>query len=41
MLTVKEIEIAVSELSSEEFSKFREWFEEFDNKIWDLVYKNW
>ena len=35
MSTIHEIEDAVSNLSSEEHSRFREWFFEFDVRVWD------
>ena len=35
MSTVKEIEAAVSRLSSQELSSFRSWFTEFDAEAWD------
>ncbi|MBF0536767.1 MAG: hypothetical protein HQL03_00780 [Nitrospirae bacterium] len=35
MLTVQEIEKAVSGLSQEELYQFRDWFEEFDAALWD------
>jgi hypothetical protein len=35
MSTIHEIEDAVSNLSSEELSRFREWFFEFDARVWD------
>lgn len=35
MTNVKEIESAVSQLSREELSAFRAWFEEFDADAWD------
>ncbi len=36
MITVQEIERAVSQLPAEELAKFRAWFAEFDAKVWDL-----
>ena len=33
--TVKELQAAVSRLSSQELARFREWFEEFEAKMWD------
>ena len=36
MVTVQEIEKAISSLPVEELSKFREWFEGFDAQLWDL-----
>jgi hypothetical protein len=35
MLTIKELEQAVSSLPREELARFREWFDEFDAKAWD------
>ena len=35
MLTIKELEQAVSNLPREELARFREWFDEFDAKAWD------
>ncbi|MFW6257499.1 MAG: hypothetical protein ACOC11_01830 [Prolixibacteraceae bacterium] len=35
MTTLKEIEKAVSNLSEERLSEFREWFNEFNNQMWD------
>lgn len=35
MTTIQEIESAVSQLSREELSAFRAWFEEFDADAWD------
>jgi major membrane immunogen (membrane-anchored lipoprotein) len=35
MLTIKELEQAVSGLPREELTRFREWFDEFDAKAWD------
>jgi hypothetical protein len=40
MFTIQEIEIAVSKLPSEELNRFREWFERFDNEIWDRQFEN-
>ena len=39
MNTVQEIEKAVSRLSLEDLARFREWFEEFDAKIWDKQFE--
>jgi len=36
-MSVKEIETAVSKLSSQELAAFRLWFLEFDPKGWDLA----
>lgn len=35
MQTVQEIEQVISRLPQEELARFREWFEEFDAKVWD------
>ena len=35
MTKLEEIEKAVSKLPPEEISKFRNWFDEFDGKLWD------
>jgi hypothetical protein len=35
MSTAREIEHAVSQLSSEELAAFRAWFTEFDAALWD------
>ncbi len=35
MLTIQELEQAVSSLPREELAHFREWFDEFDAKAWD------
>ncbi|MBC8430338.1 MAG: hypothetical protein H8D96_00305 [Desulfobacterales bacterium] len=35
MVTIQEIEKAVSNLPPEEMAKFRVWFEEFDAQLWD------
>jgi hypothetical protein len=40
MQTVQEIEAAISQLSEDELSRFREWFEEFDAKAWDKQFEN-
>jgi putative hemolysin len=34
-MTIHEIEQAITELSPKELARFREWFEEFDAKVWD------
>ncbi len=39
MNTVKEIELAVSQLSPEQLASFREWFDEFDAKVWDKQFE--
>ncbi len=35
MSTIQEIEKAVSRLSSGDLARFREWFAEYDAKVWD------
>ncbi len=39
MTTVLEIEHAVTRLSEQEFAHFRDWFEEFDAKMWDKQFE--
>lgn len=39
MQTVQEIEQAVSRLSLGELASFREWFDEFDAKVWDKQFE--
>ncbi|HEU4557956.1 MAG TPA: hypothetical protein VFS20_08910 [Longimicrobium sp.] len=39
MSTIQEIEAAVSSLSSEDLSRFREWFLEFDARVWDREFE--
>ena len=34
-MTINEIEQAIAELSQEELARLRQWFEEYDAKIWD------
>ena len=36
---VKEIELAVSKLSSGQLDSFREWFDEFDAEVWDKQFE--
>jgi len=33
--TVQELQAAVSQLPAHELARFREWFEEFEAKMWD------
>jgi len=40
MLTVQEIEQAVSKLSSDELTRFRDWFDKFDAQVWDKQFEN-
>ena len=35
MSKVKEIEQAVAELPPEDLARFREWFTEFETRVWD------
>ena len=35
MSTLQEIEQALSSLSEQDLARFREWYAEFDAKIWD------
>jgi len=39
MSNLPEIERAVSQLSPEELSAFRDWFAEFDAEIWDRQFE--
>ena len=39
MYTVQEVKQAVARLSPEELARFREWFDEFDAKIWDKQFE--
>jgi hypothetical protein len=39
MTTVREIERAVSQLSSDEFAQFRAWFETFEAEVWDSQFE--
>jgi hypothetical protein len=39
MSVVLEIEQAVSQLPPQDLARFREWFEEFDAKIWDKQFE--
>ncbi|MBW4517145.1 MAG: hypothetical protein KME11_18215 [Timaviella obliquedivisa GSE-PSE-MK23-08B] len=39
MSNLQEIERAVSQLSPEELSAFRDWFAEFDAEIWDRQFE--
>ena len=39
MSNLPEIERAVSQLSPEELSAFRDWFAEFDAEIWDQQFE--
>ena len=35
LMTIAELEQAVTQLSEEEFARFREWFEEYEDRLWD------
>jgi hypothetical protein len=39
MTTVHEIEDAVSQLSSDELTQFRAWFETFEAEVWDSQFE--
>jgi hypothetical protein len=39
MSTIDEIERAVTDLSPEDLSRFREWFLEFDAEAWDRQFE--
>jgi len=39
MNLVKEIETAIEKLPKDELTAFREWFEEFDTKMWDRQFE--
>ena len=34
-MTIVELEQAVTQLSKKDFARFREWFEEYEAKLWD------
>jgi len=34
-MTIAELEQAVTQLSEKDFARFREWFEEYEAKLWD------
>ena len=40
MQTIQEIQSAITQLSREELSRFREWFDEFDAKVWDKQFED-
>jgi len=40
MSTVQEIEAAISKLSPQELSTFREWFTRFDADAWDRQFES-
>ena len=35
MTEIEEIEARVRDLPSEDFARFRDWFHEFENELWD------
>jgi hypothetical protein len=39
MTSVKEIESAIEKLAKDELTAFREWYEEFDAKLWDKQFE--
>ena len=39
MSTLQEIEDAISQLSSDDLSRFRTWFAEFDAEAWDRQFE--
>ncbi|BAZ08489.1 hypothetical protein NIES4071_02940 [Calothrix sp. NIES-4071] len=39
MKTLKEIELAISQLSEEELANFRAWFASFDAAMWDKQFE--
>jgi len=39
MQAVQELQSAVSQLSADELARFREWFDEFDAKVWDKQFE--
>ena len=40
MQTVQEIEAAISQLPEDDMARFREWFGEFDARVWDKQFEN-
>lgn len=40
MTVISEIEVAVAQLSREELSVFRDWFQEFDAVAWDKQFED-
>ena len=34
-MTITELEQAVTQLSEQDFARFRDWFEEYEAKLWD------
>ncbi|MBV6340586.1 hypothetical protein [Candidatus Magnetobacterium casense] len=39
MMTLQEIERAITDLSEDDFAKLRNWFEELDAEIWDRQFE--
>ncbi len=39
MTTIHEIETAVSQLSQDDFTQFRAWFETFEAEVWDSQFE--
>ncbi|MBF0607465.1 MAG: hypothetical protein SFH39_11150 [Candidatus Magnetobacterium sp. LHC-1] len=39
MMTLQEIEKAITDLSEDDFAKLRNWFEELDAEIWDRQFE--
>ena len=39
MQTLQEIQSVVSQLSTHQLARFREWFDEFDAKAWDKQFE--
>jgi len=39
MLTVRDIERAISQLPIDDLARFRNWFDEFDAKAWDKQFE--
>lgn len=39
-MSISEIERAVTQLSEQDLSRFRAWFEEFDAKAWDEQFEH-
>ncbi|MCC7161410.1 MAG: hypothetical protein IT331_02870 [Anaerolineae bacterium] len=35
MSTIREIELAVTQLSAQDLARFRQWFDEYDAQEWD------
>lgn len=38
-MRAEELQSAVSQLSAEEFARFREWFDKFDAEVWDRQFE--